>query len=324
MIKNLNFGEQVRFAKNGSDVTSAAIRLARYVTKKEKIICNGYHGWQDWFIGSTSMSGGVLQSVKNAVMPIPSFCSESLENIVKENSDDIAVIILEPMISDQPDLEFLKLARQLADKHGFLLVFDECWTGFRCSKKGAIGYTGITPDLSCYAKALGNGIPVSAIVGPKLYMQHFEEIFFSFTHSSDPIGIAAADFMLDYLQEPFYKNLTKKSNLFLAQLSQIVSGIKSEKLKLNVSGYPGKILISPSNTSLTLHIKTYIQKKCMDANILFNMFLAICEDHSNSDFQRLADVFEIVVEVFNKPQFNVIEETKDILENQYSGDSNNE
>jgi glutamate-1-semialdehyde aminotransferase len=313
LIKNLNFGEQVRFAKNGSDVTSAAIRLSRHITKKEKIICNGYHGWQDWFIGSTSRNGGVQESVKKAVIPISSFSSESLENAVKKNANDLAAIIIEPMISDEPDLEFLKLARQLSDKYGCLLIFDECWTGFRCSKYGAIGYTGIIPDLSCYAKALGNGIPVSAIVGSKLYMQHFEEIFFSFTHSSDPIGLAAADFMLDYLQEPFYKDLTKKSNFLKAELIQIASKIKNEKLKLNVSGYPGKILISPFNASLMLNIKTYIQKKCMDVNILMNMFLAICEDHSDSDLKRLVEVFEIVAQDFNNPKFDVIEETKDIL-----------
>ena len=313
LVKNLNFGEQVRFAKNGSDVTSAAIRLARFITKKDKVICNGYHGWQDWFIGSTSRNGGVPSAVSQNTLAIPSFSLEALQKTVDENKNNIAAIILEPMIADEPNLEFLRLARKLSNEVGCLLIYDECWTGFRCAKQGAIQYTGVTPDLACYAKALGNGVPVSAIVGPKLYMKYFNDIFFSFTHSSDPIGLAAADFMLDYLDQNFFSELSRKSHLFKTKLSKIVSQISHEDFQLKISGYPGKIVISPINGPLALNIKTYIQKKCMDANILFNMYLAICEDHSEEDFNRLLSVFESIVEDFNNEKFNLIDETKDIL-----------
>ena len=116
LIDSLEFGEQVRFARNGSDATSAAVRLARHITGKNKIICNGYHGWQDWYIGATTRSYGVPKEVSNLTIKIDAFSIESLE-LVFRNNEDIACLILEPMIGDEPNNDFLILARELCNQN---------------------------------------------------------------------------------------------------------------------------------------------------------------------------------------------------------------
>ena len=312
LIETIQFGEQVRFARNGSDATSAAVRLARYVTGKNKIICNGYHGWQDWYIGSTSRRYGVPKQVSDLTIKIDSFSLESLE-IAFKNNKDIACLIIEPMIGDEPNLDFLLQAKSLCSKYKALLIFDECWTGFRCQRTGAIGYTGITPDLSCYAKALGNGVPVSAVVGNKKIMSGYEEVFFSFTHASDPIGLAAADFMMDYLDDAFYKNLTSKTKKIHQQINKIFSQVKNKRYELYATSYPGKIVLSASDQNMIIKLKTFLQKELLSDNILFNMFLAIAEDHTNDDIENLLKALNSAVEKINDNNFDIDKETKGIL-----------
>lgn len=312
LINTVDFGEQIRFARNGSDVTSAAIRLARYVTGKDKVICNGYHGWQDWYIGATTRNAGVPNEVQSLVTKIEGSSKEQLIKNLEGNSN-IAALIIEPMVGDEPDLDFLKLARELTIKKNIVLIFDECWTGFRCSKGGAIEYTGIKPDLVCYAKALGNGIPVSAIVGPNVLMKHFEEVFFSFTHSSDPIGLAAADFMLDYLTTDFFHRLSSKTLFLKENLEKIVKKINNPDFSLKVGSYPGKITLTCENFNNSIILKTFIQKNMIENQILFNMFAAISEDHSDADIDQLLNCFEIIVSKLNNPALDLAKETDKIL-----------
>lgn len=309
LLNVLNFGEQVRFAKNGSDVTSAAIRLSRYQTGKEKIICNGYHGWQDWYIGTTTRNGGVPDNISNLSVKINGFSVDELERAFNENANEVACLIIEPMINNEPDLAFLKKAKELCKTHNAILIYDECWTGFRCHRRGAIGYTGIEPDLACYAKALGNGVPVSALVGNSSIMNGLEEVFFSFTHSSDPIGIAAADFMLDYLNDSFYESIKFKTNHLISRINETISHIEKDNLKLKCTSYPGKIVLFAENTSHSIEIKSYIQREFLKSKILFNMYFAICEDHSEKYFNEFIVVLENIVEKFNMKKFNIIKET---------------
>ncbi len=312
LIDSLEFGEQVRFARNGSDATSAAVRLARHITGKDKIICNGYHGWQDWYIGTTTRNYGVPKEVSNLTIKIDAFSIESLE-LAFHNNKGIACLILEPMIGDEPNNDFLTLARELCNQNKTLLIFDECWTGFRCHKSGAIGYTGITPDLACYAKALGNGVPVSAVVGNKKLMSGFEEVFFSFTHASDPIGLAAADFMISYLDSNFFKALTSKTKEIHKQLNKIFSKIKKQEYLIIATSYPGKIVMSVQNPNFMIQLKTFLQKELLSRNILFNMFLAVAEDHSKNDINDLLAGLESAVEKINNPNFNLDKETENQL-----------
>jgi len=183
--------EMVRFGKNGSDVTTAAIRLARAHTGKEHVAVCGYHGWQDWYIGSTSRNLGVPEAVQELTHTFKYNDIASLEAIFK-HFPGIAAVILEPMSIVEPEDNFLNNIRKLCDQNGTILIFDEMITGFRLDIGGAQALFGVTPDLATFGKGMANGMPISAIVGKKFIMKKMEDIFFSGTFGGETLSLAAA------------------------------------------------------------------------------------------------------------------------------------
>src|SRR5262249_3375912 len=127
--------EKVRFGKNGTDVTSAAIRLARAYTGREKIIVCGYHGWQDWYIGSTSRNKGVPKAVCDLTISVPYNNLERIEELL--STKEYAAIIMEPCNSQAPLPGYLQGIKDACEQQGSLLVFDEIITGFRFALGGA-------------------------------------------------------------------------------------------------------------------------------------------------------------------------------------------
>ena len=188
--------EMVRFGKNGTDATSAAIRLARAYTGKDHVAVCGYHGWQDWYIGSTSRNKGVPKVVSELTHPFPYNDLDFLQTLLESNNE-IACVIMEPMNIDFPKTGYLEGVRALTKRHGVLLVFDETITGFRFSSGGAQELFGVTPDLSTFGKGIANGYPLSAIVGKREIMMEMEEIFFSGTFGGELLSLAAAKVVLE-------------------------------------------------------------------------------------------------------------------------------
>lgn len=182
--------QMVRFGKNGSDATSGAIRLARAITGRDKVARCGYHGWQDWYIGSTSRHAGVPQCVRDLTVVFPYADLTALHGILR--AGDIACVVMEPVTFDPPPAGYLQSARELCTAHGALLIFDEVITGFRLHLGGAQALFQVTPDLACFGKAMANGFPLSAIAGKAEYMRRFEEVFFSFTFGGEAASLAAS------------------------------------------------------------------------------------------------------------------------------------
>src|SRR5882762_4904333 len=192
--------ERVRFGKNGSDATSGAVRAARAFTGRERMACCGYHGWQDWYIGSTTRNAGVPQAVRALTHPFVYNDLESLRSLLKEHPGEFAAVILEPVNFWPPCVGFLEGARDLAHQHGALLIFDEICSGFHFGLGGAQKKFGVTPDLACFGKAMGNGFPIACVVGRADAMKVFEDIFFSFTFGGEVASMAAAMQVLDVLE----------------------------------------------------------------------------------------------------------------------------
>ena len=191
LINLIPCAEMVRFGKNGTDVTSAAIRLSRAYTGREHIAICGYHGWQDWYIGTTSRDLGVPEGVKNLSHVFKYNDLSSLENLFEE-FPEMAAVIMEPMTLHYPDAGFLESIRELCDKYGALLVFDEMITGFRFSINGAQSMFNVKPDLATFGKGMANGMPLSALVGKKEVMSMMDDIFFSGTFGGETLSLAAA------------------------------------------------------------------------------------------------------------------------------------
>lgn len=192
--------EMVRFGKNGSDATSGAVRAARAFTGRDRIACCGYHGWQDWYIGSTTRSAGVPQAVRQLTHPFLYNDLSSLEKLFREHPGAFAAVILEPVNFVDPAPGFLQGVKDLVRAHGALLIFDEICTGFHFGLGGAQKLFGVTPDLACFGKAMGNGFPISCVLGRGDVMGIFSEIFFSFTFAGEVASMAAAMKVLDILE----------------------------------------------------------------------------------------------------------------------------
>jgi glutamate-1-semialdehyde aminotransferase len=184
--------EMARFGKNGSDVTSAAIRLARAYTGRDRIAVCGYHGWHDWYIGTTARNLGVPKSVQDLSSKFIFNDLDSLEHLFKTDPNGFAAVILEPTGTCEPEDGFLEGIRELCDQYGVVLVFDEIVTGFRVDMGGAQRKYGVTPDLATFGKAMANGMPISAIVGKREIMKLMDNIFFSGTFGGETLSLAAA------------------------------------------------------------------------------------------------------------------------------------
>jgi len=192
--------DMVRFGKNGSDATAGAVRIARAFTGRERIACCGYHGWQDWFIGSTSRDAGIPAGVKDLVHPFPYNDSEALDRLLASRRGEFAAVIMEPVNFYWPKQNYLEEVKEICHRHGVLLIFDEICSGFHFGLGGAQKLFGVLPDLATFGKAMGNGYPISCVVGRADVMQTFEDAFISFTFAGDSAAMAAAMTVLDILE----------------------------------------------------------------------------------------------------------------------------
>ncbi|MFI8768195.1 glutamate-1-semialdehyde 2,1-aminomutase [Streptomyces sp. NPDC053792] len=192
--------EMVKFAKNGSDATTAAVRLARAVTGRPRVALCADHPFfstDDWFIGTTPMSAGIPATDLTVTFPYGDL--PATEELLSRYEGEIACLILEPATHTEPAPGYLAGLRELADRHGCVLVFDEMITGFRWSEAGAQGLYGVVPDLSTFGKALGNGFAVSALAGRRELMERGglrhsgDRVFLlSTTHGAETHSLAAA------------------------------------------------------------------------------------------------------------------------------------
>lgn len=182
--------EMVRFSKTGCDVTTAAVRLARAFTGRRKVLCCGYHGWHDWYISITDRNRGIPDEVAELTY---TFAYNDLSSVEAALDDDVACVILEPMVFEAPRDGFLTELAALCKRNGTLLVFDEMWTGFRIAVGGAQERFGVTADLACFSKAVANGMPLSVLTGRADVMRLLDkDVFFFTTFGGEALSLAAA------------------------------------------------------------------------------------------------------------------------------------
>lgn len=202
LVEMISYADMVRFAKNGNDVTTMAVRLARAATGRDIIATTGYHGWQDWsVVANPGASKGVPGRVEAYTESFTYNEIESLERIFEDHPDNVAAIVMTPTDIEPPKNDFLKQTRELADENEAILVFDEILTGFRFGPSGAGGYFDIDPDLACFAKAMANGFPIAALVGRRelLTLIEHDDLFISTTYGGETISLAAAQATLSEL-----------------------------------------------------------------------------------------------------------------------------
>ena len=191
--------DAVRFSKTGCDVTSAAVRLARAYTGRERVLCCGYHGWHDWYVGTTARPLGVPDAVRELTESFPYNDPGALFDRLDSS---VACVIMEPMIFEEPHDDFLRVVKRACEDAGALLIFDEMWTGFRLALGGAQEFFDVTADLACFSKAVANGMPLSVLTGRADVMRLLDEdVFFFTTFGGEALSLAAARATLLELRE---------------------------------------------------------------------------------------------------------------------------
>ncbi|MCC7235641.1 MAG: aminotransferase class III-fold pyridoxal phosphate-dependent enzyme [Bryobacterales bacterium] len=262
--------EMVRFGKNGSDATSGAIRLARACTGRDKVARCGYHGWQDWYIGSTSRHKGVPEAVRALTLSFPYNGLDALDALFRAHRGEIACVILEPVTFDEPAAGYLAGVRDLCHREGALLVFDEVITGFRLHLGGAQSYFGVTPDLACFGKAMANGFPLSAIAGRADYMRQFEEVFFSFTFGGEAASIAAALATIGTMRsEPVVEALWSNGAALREGANAIIeeSGLREHFTWAGLAPWTTLRCLGPA-AARSLEWRSLFQQECLEQGIL--------------------------------------------------------
>jgi glutamate-1-semialdehyde 2,1-aminomutase len=207
LVELLPVAEMVKFGKNGSDVTSAAVKLSRAYTGRKYIACCADHPFfsiNDWFIGTTPMNSGVPSEISDLTLKFPYNDIVALEKLFDRYPKQIAAVLLEPVKNDEPKDEYLQKLRELARREGTVLIFDEMISGVKFDIRGAHHLRGVYPDLACFGKAYANGYSFSLLAGKREIMElgglkHDKRRVFllSQTHSSETVGLAACKATLD-------------------------------------------------------------------------------------------------------------------------------
>jgi glutamate-1-semialdehyde aminotransferase len=285
--------EMVRFAKNGSDATTGAVRAARAYTGRDHVAFCGYHGWHDWYIGTTTRNQGVPTAVSALSHGFVYNDLGSLEKIFAEHPGDVAAVILEPMGVENPKTGFLENIRHLCSKHGTVLIFDEIITGFRYDLGGAQAYFGVMPDLACFGKAMANGFPLAAVVGQHNLMMMFDEVFFSGTFGGDATSLAACRATIEEIKE---KNVIAHNwsmgDKLITGLTQLIARNGLNDV-IRLAGLPVRFIMTfpGCEEREALVRRSFVMQECVKRRLLYFGHHNLCFAHDEPEIRFTLETF---------------------------------
>jgi glutamate-1-semialdehyde 2,1-aminomutase len=287
--------EMVRFGKNGSDATSACVRIARAVTGRDRIAAGGYHGWQDWYIGVTTRHKGVPGAVRALTHRFPFLDIAALEGRLNAHKGEFAAVILETVGATEPTTAQLEAIRDITHRHGALLIFDEIITGFRVALGGAQARYGVTPDLSAFGKSMGNGMPISAVVGRADLMAEMEHIFFSSTFGGEALSLAAALATVKKMRDrKVIDDLWTKGASLADGLRRLIVRHELSHL-IAVEGVPSWTMLSfrdGTNGTSKEAVKTLLMIELLRRGVLSAGSHNICYAHDADDMQHVLHAYD--------------------------------
>ncbi len=319
--------EMLRFSNTGTEATMHACRIARAYTGKEKIIKfeGHFHGTHDYLAWNwpapwktkprpfdqekVASSTGIPRAIKDLVIVEKWNDFDAIEKTVKKYHHETAAIITEPVMGNagaiMPKLGYLKHLRELCDKYGIVLIFDEVKTGFRIHPGGAQKYFKVIPDIATIAKAMGNGYPVSAICGKKEIMSLIKRggVTHGGTYSSNPISLTAVSATLDLIKTgKVHEHINSYGRKFMKTVSKIFS---DHQIKHLVLGFPGMFQFAFTNFNeindfrdlQCCELATYpkLQRELLQRGVMVDADIEephyICYSHSKADFKQTINAF---------------------------------
>ena len=290
--------ESIRYSKTGADVTSAAVRLARAYTKRDKVLCCGYHGWHDWYIAVTDRNKGIPQAIQDMTYTIN---YNDIQSVIDSIDEDTACVILEPYVFDEPKDNFLQKLREVCTQNGTLLIFDEMWSGFRIAVGGAQEYFNVDADLACFSKAVANGMPISILTGRKDVMSLLEQdVFFFTTFGGEALSLAAVKATINEMTE---KNvpaqLAKQGNKLKVGYNKIASELGMNYTKC--SGFDCRTIVTfDASAGNPLEMKSLVQQEMIKRGILWGGFHNMSFSHSDADIEYTLKAYKEVLPILKK------------------------
>jgi glutamate-1-semialdehyde 2,1-aminomutase len=308
LISLHEWSDMVRFARTGGEACMVGIRIARAASGKDKVAFCGYHGWHDWYISSNLgdsknldeqllpglKPNGVPRQLQNSSLPFMYNDIESLKKIISDNND-IGVIIMEPQRNEDPKDNFLQEVRKIANQIGAVLIFDEVTSGFRMNNGGIHLTYDVEPDMAIFGKALGNGYPISAILGRREIMEAAQTSFISSTFWTERIGFTAALKTLEIIErDEVYLNLLKHGK----QINELwIKSAKRNGLDIHISGIPQLTHISFKNKS-PLESQTFYTQEMLKRGFLLGASIYATDAYNTSIIENFGshtnEVFSIL------------------------------
>ncbi|HEX2912512.1 MAG TPA: glutamate-1-semialdehyde 2,1-aminomutase [Chloroflexia bacterium] len=306
-----NGADMVKFTKDGSSVTSAALKLARAYTGRDMVgICinHPFFSYDDWFIGTTPMTAGIPKAVRDLSVTFEYNNLASVQALFDQYPGQIACLILEPVKDEDPIDNFLHETMRICHENGALFILDEMITGLRLDLGGGQKYYDIVPDLSTWGKALGNGIAISALAGKREIMElgginHDRERVFllSTTHGAETHALAAAiETIHVYKEEPVVEHMARAGTLLANGLNAVID-------QAGVQGYV-KVVGKPSNLVFaTLDqdkkgsqvYRALLMQELIKRGIL-GPSLVVSYAHSDEDIKHTIAAFGEALSVYHK------------------------
>ncbi|MBI5055565.1 MAG: glutamate-1-semialdehyde 2,1-aminomutase [Nitrospirae bacterium] len=311
LLSLIEGAEMVKFGKNGSDVTSAAIKLSRAYTGRDIAAICGDHPFfsaDDWFIGTTPMSSGIPKAVQDLTVKFKYNDIESVKTLFQQHHGKIACLIMEPEKDKEPVNNFLHEVQKICRENGTVFVLDEMITGFRWNNGGGQGYYNITPDLSAFGKAMGNGFSVSALAGKRELMQlgglshNRERVFLlSLTHGAETHSLAAAlETMRIYIREPVVDFLWLQGERLSKGINRAI-----DEHRLNgffeIIGKPCCLVYATRDKDMkpSQAFRTLLLHETMKRGIMATS-LVVSYSHTDADIDRTIDAFYEVLYIYRK------------------------
>ena len=299
----------VRFARTGGEANAIAVRIARAAAGSEKIAICGYHGWHDWYLSANladdkSLDGhllpglepnGVPRDLKGLVLPFRYNCFTEIEALVRDH--EIAAIKMEVSRNEGPKDHFLEKVRKIATQNNIVLIFDECTSGFRETFGGLHKKYGVEPDIAVFGKALGNGYPITAVIGRDEVMEVAQDTFISSTFWTERIGNVAGLKTLEVMeQERSWETITQVGNSINQRWQKLATNFD---LPLETSGLPALTSFNIRSTNWQIY-KTLISQEMLSRGFLATNAIYACTEHTpdllDKYFEHLEPIFSLIAE----------------------------
>lgn len=287
--------EMVRYSKTGADATTAAVRLARAFTGRNKVLCCGYHGWHDWYVGVTDRNRGIPQAILDLSFTVN---YNDLDSVAESLDEDTACVILEPTVFEAPREGFLEGLRELCHKNGSLLIFDEMWTGFRLALGGAQEFFGVRADLMTFSKAVANGMPISILAGRQEVMRLCEkDIFFFTTFGGEALSLAAAKATITELRDK------RVPEVLARQGKKLKDGYNDIARTLGMDytscvGFECRTLVTfDAKVGPPLEMKSLLQQEMIRRGVIWGGFHNMSYSHSDEDIAHVLAAYREVLPI---------------------------